>query len=146
MDSLLQTARNKLLAVKLGLADPESLVAWADDQIRRMDDPPLYLFNLSTGTDIDDVDSLAFPEGKINASHCRDMIRIVVEKSSDGSIDTDLLGSVSYQLALKSESRVSELLYWISDEIHLCEVRVKHLPSSMRQIEDAVREILEGAA
>ncbi|MCP3433640.1 hypothetical protein [Stutzerimonas stutzeri] len=130
-----------ILANRIGVVSTAELTAWADEKVLSTDEPPSFIIDIALGEIPVTPKELDFIRNEASDVEISKLTRLILE-ALNRTTDLNELGLHCYQLALISKGRSCELLYWISDEIHLCSEGVKSLSESEPLIRGALNEIV----
>jgi|SRR5690606_32061207 hypothetical protein len=141
MNILLCESRFMILANRIGVVSTAKLTAWADEKVLSTDEPPSFIIDIALGEIPVNPEELDFIRNEASDAEISRLARLILE-TLNRTADLNEFGFHCYQLALISKGRASELLHWVSDEIHLCSEGVKSLSESEPSIRDALNEIV----
>lgn len=140
MNILLCESRFLILANRIGAVSMAELTAWADEKILGIEEPPSFVIDLAIGEIPVSPQELDFIRNEASEVEISRLARLILE-ILNRTADLDEFGLHCCQLALISRGRASDLLYWVSDEIHLCSEGIKSFSDSEPLIRGAINEI-----
>ena len=141
-----ELARANLFAAKVGLLSQEELVAWADEMIRTLPNPPYFLTTISLGDEagLARLDRLDLVQDKPSNDDCRLLVMEVLQRIEDDRLSFDELEAVVFKIVryLDVNSKFHADLNWVSSELELASIGIK----SQRQSRPDVLEVLRKLA
>lgn len=140
-----ELARAKLIAAKVGFLSQQELVAWADEMIRALPNPPYFLTPISLGDEKGFVrlDRLDLVQDKPNDADCRLLVVEVLNRIDDGRLKLDQLEGVvrKTEAYLDTDSAIRLELSWISDELNLAKMGIKDKRQSHSDVMKVLRKL-----
>ncbi len=141
-----ELARANLFAAKVGLLSQEELVAWADEMIRTLPNPPYFLTTISLGDEagLARLDRLDLVQDKPSDDDFRLLVAEVLRRIEDDRLSFDDLEGVVFKIEgyLDVNSPFRADLSWVSCELDLASIGIK----SQRQSRPDVLEVLRKLA
>lgn len=124
-----ESARANLIAAAVGLISEQELVAWADEVIQTLPDPPYFLTAISLGDDkgLIRLDRVDLVQDKPNNADCRLLVAEVLRRIDRGWLSVDDLEGIVLKIEtyvdINSPFRLD--LSWVSDELNLANMGFK---------------------
>ncbi len=147
LSTMVETARELLVAQSVGAVPRAALVEWADAQIAAADKPPYFLIAMSMGEPPEDEDRLDFHKNPIDDNDCSRVVARVTDLALGGEEDLRTLSKICLRLGQKvQDGALVGSLLWLSDEIDLCLGGYKDLQTSMPEIRRELKHCVEYAA
>ena len=84
---------------RIGLVSNEELIAWVDEQINVLDDPPNYLFHMSLGDSVD-LPELDLARNDVTDDDCTLVVRRILDGYREGTLQLSDIGGLCFQLAV----------------------------------------------
>lgn len=133
-----ESARTYLIAYRIGLLSIEEMQSWADDQIRRLKEPPDFVFVMSAGDleELNFVDRLDLVKDRPNDLDLAPIAAEILDRLGSGMLDFEKLELIALASArlLDVDLACWAAFDWISDELYLVSEGVKEKDSSYREI------------
>lgn len=141
-----ELARSRIIANKAGLISQEEIQCWADDQIRRLAEPPPFLFAISTGeeSELNFCDRLDLVQERPGDQDSASIAAEILAQLETGKLDMDGLEAVALkcEALMDQESDCWAKFSWISDEIYLAREGVKDKSTSHDDVRETLTEML----
>ena len=140
-----ELARANLFAAKVGLLSQEELVAWADEMIRTLPNPPYFLTTISLGDEagLARLDRLDLVQDKPSDDDCRLLVVEVLQRIEDDRLSFDDLEGVVFKIVgyLDVNSPFRADLSWVSCELDLANIGIKNQRQSHPDVLEVLRKL-----
>lgn len=150
-----QDAALKRLELFLGLISKDGVIAWADEIVAGVDDPPFQLFDISLAGNksAKEVASLLRELGEdadiegVSATAFRRFAIARYKELEAGSVSSDEVAASLYKVAWQTDlilpMEYAEFCNWVDDEFALVRQGIKERPPAEMALNDFFRSIID---